>query len=82
MSLQEKLKRHRTQFEKHAKPEVLEVMRRTKSDLRNSGILDRALKIGDKAPEFGLENTAGVIIRTKDILSDRLMVLAFYRGTW
>ena len=42
MSLQEKLKKHKAKFEKHAKPEVLEVMRRAKSDLRNSGILDRA----------------------------------------
>ena len=82
MSLQEKLKKHRAKFEEHAKPEVLEVMRRAKCDLRNSGILDRALKIGDKAPEFELENTAGEMIRSKDILSDRLMVLTFYRGTW
>jgi hypothetical protein len=66
MGLQEKLKEHKTKFEKHAKPEILEVMRRAKSDLRNSGILDRALKVGDK----------------KDILSDRLIVLTFYRGTW
>ena len=82
MSLHEKLKKHRTKFEKHAKPEILEVMRRAKSDLRNSGILDRALKIGDKAPEFELDNTDGETIRSKDILSDGLMVLTFYRGTW
>ncbi len=82
MSLQEKLREHRIKFEKKAKPEILEVMRRAKSDLRNSGILDRALKVGDKAPEFELENTVGEMIRSKDILSDRLMVLTFYRGTW
>jgi hypothetical protein len=82
VSLQEKLKEHKIKFERHAKPEILEVMRQAKNDLRNSGILDRALKVGDKAPEFELENTVGEMIRSKDILSDRLMVLTFYRGTW
>jgi hypothetical protein len=78
MSLHEKLKKHRIKFEEHAKPEILEVMRRA----NDSGILDRALKVGDKAPEFELENTAGEMIRSKDILADRLIVLTFYRGTW
>jgi hypothetical protein len=82
MSLQEKLKEHKAKFEKHAKPEILEVMRRAKTEVRNSGILDRALKIGDRAPEFELENTAGEMIRSTDILSDRPMVLTFYRGMW
>jgi hypothetical protein len=65
MSLHEKLKKHRIKFEEHAKPEILEVMRRA-----------------NKAPEFELENTAGEMIRSKDILADRLIVLTFYRGTW
>lgn len=82
MRLQEKLKEHKSKFEKNAKPEILEVMRRAKNDLGNSGILDRVLKVGDKAPEFELENTAGKMIRSKDILSERLMVLTFYRGRW
>jgi cytochrome oxidase Cu insertion factor (SCO1/SenC/PrrC family) len=38
--------------------------------------------IGDRAPEFELENARGKPIRSKDILSDRLMVLTFYRGQW
>ena len=82
MRLQEKLKEHKIKFEKHAKPEILEVMRQAKTDVRNSGILDRALKVGDKAPEFELENTAGEMVRSTDILSERLMVLTFYRGMW
>jgi hypothetical protein len=82
MALQDKLNEHKANFEKNAPPEALEVMHRATADLRNSGILDRALKVGDKAPEFELENTSGELIRSKDILSDRLMVLIFYRGKW
>ena len=55
MSLQEKLKKHRAKFEEHAKPEVLEVMRRAKSDLRNSGILDRAELISKSKYQSGGE---------------------------
>jgi hypothetical protein len=82
MALQDKLNENKANFEKNAPPEALEVMHRATADLRNSGILDRALKVGDKAPEFELENTSGELIRSKDILSDRLMVLTFYRGKW
>jgi hypothetical protein len=82
MALQDKLNEHKANFEKNAPPEALEVMHRATADLRNSGILDRTLTVGDTAPEFELENTSGELIRSKDILSDRLMVLIFYRGKW
>lgn len=82
MALQDKLNEHKANFEKNAPPEALEVMHRATADLRNSGILDRTLTVEDTAPEFELENTAGELIRSKNILSDRLMVLTFYRGKW
>jgi len=82
MALQDKLNELKADFEKNASPETLEVMHRATADLRNSGILDRTLTVGDTAPEFELENTGGELIRSKDILSDRLMVLTFYRGKW
>ena len=82
MTLQDKLNEQKANFEKNAPPEALEVMHRATSDLRNSGILDQVLTVGDTAPEFELENTSAERIRSKDILSDRLMVLTFYRGKW
>ena len=82
MTLQEQLNQHRANFEKKVPPEILEVMHRATSDLRNSGILDQVLRVGDPAPEFELENTRGEWSRSKDILSNRLMVLTFYRGKW
>jgi hypothetical protein len=70
MTLQDKLNEQKANFEKNAPPEALEVMHRATSDLRNSGILDQVLTIGDTAPEFELENTSAERIRSKDILSD------------
>ena len=82
MGLQDQLNRLRANFEKNVPPEVLEVMHRATADLRNSGILEQVLTVGDRAPEFELENTRGERIRSRDILSNRLMVLTFYRGKW
>ena len=57
-------------------------MHRATKALRKSGVLERVLKPGDQAPHFSLTNAAGEMINTKEILSQRLMVLMFYRGGW
>lgn len=82
MSLQTKLNEYKAIFEKKAPGEVLERMHRATDDLRNSGILERALKTGDKAPYFALENAENKMVRSEDILSQRFMILTFYRGRW
>jgi len=82
MGLKDQLNQLRANFEKNIPPEVLEVMHRATTDLRNSGILEQVLTVGDTAPEFELENTRGERIRSRDVLSNRLMVLTFYRGKW
>ena len=82
MNLQDKLNKLRANFEQKAPKETLEIMHKARDDLRNSGILDRVLNVGDTAPEFELENTESKLIRSNDILADRMMVLAFYRGKW
>jgi hypothetical protein len=82
MNLQDQLNQYRANFEKNVPPEILEMMHRATADLRNSGILEQVLTVGDTAPEFELENTRGERIRSSDILSNRLMVLTFYRGKW
>ena len=82
MSLQDKLNEYRANFEKNAPGEILEIMHRATADLRKSGILDQVLKVGNKAPEFELENTEGELIGPKHKSGNRLMVITFYRGKW
>ena len=82
MSLQTKLNEYKANYEKRAPGDVLERMHRATDDLRNSGILDQALKKGDKAPHFALENAENKTVRSEDILSQRFMILTFYRGRW
>jgi peroxiredoxin len=82
MNLPDKLNELKAKFEKQAPKEALETMHKATDDLRKSGILERALKVGDPMPEFELENADGNLIRSKDILAKKQMVLSFYRGRW
>ena len=82
MSLQAKIDEYKANFEKTAPADVQETMQQAAEELRNSKILERSLKSGDKTPHFELENTEGQMVRSEDILSQRLMVLTFYRGRW
>ena len=82
MSLQAKLNEYKANFEKTAPADVQQTMHQADEELHNSGILERTLKKGDSAPHFTLENAEGQIVRSEDILSQRSMVLTFYRGRW
>jgi len=82
MKLQEKLDDLKKDFETKAPKEVLKVMHRATDDLRKSGILDRAISVGDKAPEFTLKNTREQEVNLSQLLSKGPIVLGFYRGRW
>ena len=47
-----------------------------------SGIYDRALKTGGKAPDFTLQNPQGQPTRLSDLLKKGPVVLTWYRGGW
>jgi peroxiredoxin len=42
----------------------------------------RALKAGDKCPEFALLNAEGELVRSDELLKHAPVVLSFYRGVW
>jgi peroxiredoxin len=51
-------------------------------ELAASGIAERSLKPGDRAPDFNLPDTRGGYVRLKDLLAAGPVVLSFYRGGW
>ena len=63
-------------------PEVLEVLVRTTEDQVKSGITAKAMKVGDKAPDFTLPNVRGEAVTLSKLLSKGPAVIAFYRGAW
>ncbi|MGA7874060.1 MAG: hypothetical protein WCA08_00225 [Desulfoferrobacter sp.] len=82
MSLQEKLDAQRGEFESSAPKEAVEIMHKATEDLRKSGIVDRAVKVGDNAPDFTLNDAYGKPVQFKDRLTQSPVVLGFYRGRW
>jgi peroxiredoxin len=64
-------------------PEAIrEAMLRADRTLAASGIVERALKPGDLAPDFTLPGADGAKVRLSDLLAKGPVVLTFYRGGW
>ena len=82
MSLQEKLSAMKKGVEAQAPKEAVEILHRATDDLRNSGILEQTVKVGDRAPDFSLTNADGQEFRLQELLSEGPVVLSFYRGKW
>jgi len=82
MKLPEKMARYTHNFLKKVPPDVVAVMQAAKDGLRNSGVLERTIKVGDRAPDFTLTNTDGRQISLDDLLRRGWLVLGFYRGRW
>ncbi|HYL79668.1 MAG TPA: AhpC/TSA family protein, partial [Candidatus Acidoferrum sp.] len=69
MDLQQQLNAFKVRFEATAPPEALAIMHRATEDLRQSGLLNHVLKVGDRAPEFALPNQLGKSVRSRDLLA-------------
>ncbi len=82
MKLQEKLDRYKQGFLERTPETIVAVMQRATRDLANSGLVEKAVKVGDCAPDFTLENTAGEKVGLSGLLLKGPVVLTFYRGKW
>ena len=82
MSLQKKMSALKKGVEAQAPKEAVEIMHRATDDLRDSGILEQTVKVGDQAPDFSLTNADGQEFRLQDLLAEGPVVLSFYRGKW
>ena len=82
MSLEDKLAKVRAQMREVIPDEFLVVIDRVEEDLRNSGILDGVVKVGDKLPPFTLKNASGGAVNSADVLAQGPLVLTVFRGHW
>jgi len=82
MSLQIELEEMYNGFTKKVPLEVLNLMLGTTRRLVDSGIAEKSLKVGEKAPDFNLPNPQGESVNLHSLLEKGPVVLNFYRGGW
>ena len=66
----------------NAPPEIHPIMERATHELIASGQATRALKAGDKAPTFVLNDAHGTSVSSTELLKQGPLVISFYRGVW
>ncbi len=82
MNLQKKLSAYKADFIARVPSETVRIMKRATEELALSGILEKALKKGDPAPEFTLFDQNGKTQTVGQLLAKGPLVVSFYRGGW
>ncbi len=57
-------------------------MARATQELRDSGIIDATIKVGDALPAFVLKSAQGGEVTSTDLLANGTVVLTVFRGHW
>ena len=82
LSLQDRLDTITAQTRKLVQADRLAPGEQAIAELFASGIEDRILPAGARAPEFALEDGSGRLVRSTDLLALGPLVIDFFRGRW
>lgn len=82
MSLAEQLDELRNNVQTAMSEEAKQVSARAIKDLAESGILERCLVEGDKAPDFTLPAANKAQVNLGTLLIGGPVVVSFFRGGW
>jgi hypothetical protein len=82
MALKEQLARMKERSASQIPAEVAAVTQRLIEDLRKPEVMNRVLKVGDKAPGFVLPNQNGQVVSSNELLPKGPLVISFFRGKW
>lgn len=80
--VRKELEAFREKSAKNAPPERIRVYERGIDEVRRSGVLEKALKVGDRAPDFELPDSTGKKVRLSGLLARGPVVVTWYRGGW
>jgi hypothetical protein len=80
--LQQQIREFQQQVLPKIPKEILDTFEKTTADLIKTGIAERALHEGSKAPDFTLPNARGQQVKFSDVLAKGHAVVTFYRGGW
>ena len=81
-SLEQKLNEYKKQFLNKADAAKIEAYEQGIKSVLESGILEKALKAKDKAPDFKLKNARNELVRLSDFTQQGPVILTWYRGGW
>jgi hypothetical protein len=82
MPLKENIDALKAKFAASIPWEKQEVMHRAIEELEKSGLVDKAPKAGDRAPDFSLKEANGTLVSLDSLLDEGPVVLSFFRGGW
>ena len=84
MNLQSKLDAFKADFESgkppfNVAPDNVKKMHQATAELKATGLAERALNVGDIAPEFSLTDTEGNTVSSAELLKKGPLIVSFYR---
>jgi peroxiredoxin len=81
-ALQDQLDEITANTRKLVQAERLAVGERAAEELFASGIEERIVGVGTASPQFELKDSAGRLVRSRDLLAVGPLVIKFFRGRW
>jgi peroxiredoxin len=80
--LREQLAERKANLDKYVLAETRAVYARVVEELRQSGMVERSLHAGGKAPEFELKDHDGKLVASPALLERGRLLVCFFRGRW
>ena len=81
-TLQEQLTAHREKSNAKRDPALVAALGRSVDELRASGIAERVVSVGDRAPLFARPDLNGDTVRLHALLRRGPVIVSFFRGRW
>ena len=80
--VRKELEEFRAKSAKSAPPERIKTYEQGIEEVRKSGATEKALKVGDRAPDFELPDATGKKVKLSDLKARGPVVVTWYRGGW
>lgn len=82
MKLNEKLQLIQKEMAQNIPVDILNAFGQSLQELVEQNLEDRALKVGDIAPDFTLPDAEGLPVSLYDTLQHNAVIISFFRGNW
>jgi len=81
-TLQEQLEATNAGFTARMPEQMITNINNAVTEVKDTGILENVIKVGDRAPDFELPDAVGNQVKLSSLLAQGPVVLTWYRGNW